>query len=554
MKFLDKIKRKHYIQCSLTALLTCLVLYITSALWYSRAVIISFDAKSEKDIQYQVFYTEKVGQDFNEKQSVISTVSAGTQKVKIILPIEKLIKLRLNIGKYPGNVFIYDMQAKGLRSVNLNYNDFEKNQINLYEIRNSKQYVKLHIFSSQKNPFITYKNNLDLSGKMQLDFFHLIIISVLAFLIMYKFVQYLSRFKIEKHHSRIDIVMLAVFFGLLWLPMSHISDAEKSEQENRMLAKKPQLTIVGGGDSNFGLQFDEWYNDHFFGREALVYLYNYIKFFIDPMSGNDRVLVGKDGWLFFKLGNGINNYANVTEISEQALENSLKYLKDVDNWCKKHNKEFYVFIAPDKSKIYGEKYRLIKKQRSDDYSIGAQIYNYVRKNSDIKIIYPRDYLIKNKDKGLLYYKQDTHWTGLGAYIGYKKLMEEMKIPPVEVAHPKGKYNADLHKMYPILDDDVSSDEYYNGIHENCKVIDIGNINCYNKKGKKKVYAQRDSFMGSLFGFLANNFENIYLYEKYVFTKEDLDFIDKNADILIIETVERSISRFNQQFPKLPEEN
>ncbi len=243
IKSIKKISKKHYIQCGLAVLLTGLVLYFTSALWSNKAVIVSFNAEAKKDINYQVFYTEAKGQGMDEKHSVRKNIKSGSQKIEILLPIERVVKIRLDIGSNPGEVVISDLQVKGGKNVKLNYNEFNKNQIDKYEIKGNKLYIS----SNQGDPYIWYKQELNLPAGMQIDWCRFIIISVLAFLLMYKFVQYLSKFKIEKQHSRIDIVMLAVFFALLFVPMSHISDAEKSEQENRMLAKKPQLTIDGGG-------------------------------------------------------------------------------------------------------------------------------------------------------------------------------------------------------------------------------------------------------------------------------------------------------------------
>lgn len=84
-------------------------------------------------------------------------------------------------------------------------------------------------------------------NNLNVDFYAFVIIATAYFLVTYKLLKYLSRFKIEQHHSRIDIVFLVTFFILLFVPMLHISDAEKSEQENRMLAKYTPLIDYRGG-------------------------------------------------------------------------------------------------------------------------------------------------------------------------------------------------------------------------------------------------------------------------------------------------------------------
>lgn len=101
-----------------------------------------------------------------------------------------------------------------------------------------------------------------------IDFHHIdklmfLSVLILAFLLSYKLVQYVSRFKIIENNSRIDIVFVVVFALLLFVPMSHISDAEKSLQENRMLAKYPTFYSSSVLNNKFGEQFENWFNDRF---------------------------------------------------------------------------------------------------------------------------------------------------------------------------------------------------------------------------------------------------------------------------------------------------
>lgn len=546
---LHKLLRKHYIQCGLAVVLTSLVLWFTSSLWYQKAIIVSFDAIADKDIEYQVFYTEADGQIFNQKQSVRKTVKKGKSKVEILLPIEKIMKFRLDFGVIPGSVKFKNLQISGQKSIKIcEITDLRLNQID----KITKENDFFQITSNQGDPYIIYIKNLhlNLSASFLIDWCKLVIISVLAFLFSYKFVQYLSKFKLEKQHSRIDIVMLTAFFGLLFVPMSHISDAVKSEQENRMLAPKPQLSVAEGVD-NYGAQFDAWYNDHFFGRSKILEFYTYLKYLLAPKSGNNKVLVGKNGWLFYKLDNSMDKYANIYNIQKSILQNSLNYLSLFNDWCEKHNKKLYVFIAPDKNKIYGENYRLVKQQRSDDYSVGHQIYNYISKNSDVKVIYPYDALIKNKGKDYLYYKQDTHWNDLGAYIGYKELMKTMNIKPIKVMWEDQKHSGDLHKMFPVFEDDASYSSYIFDIKKYCHTANSSTYDkyCEYKKNGKRAFVMSDSFFVALSPYLIQHFNKVYFRnKKYFLTEKDFEFIKDNVDIVIIETVERGVERLNQKFP------
>lgn len=114
--------------------------------------------------------------------------------------------------------------------------------------------------------------------EIKVNIYGFVILVTSYFLFTYKLGKYLSRFKIEEHHSRIDIVFLTVFFILLFVPMLHISDAEKSEQENRMLAKyTPLIDYRGGCNLKYGKNFDAWFSDRFWGRDELVKVYYKIK-------------------------------------------------------------------------------------------------------------------------------------------------------------------------------------------------------------------------------------------------------------------------------------
>lgn len=537
MRFFERLKKKHYIQCGLAILLTSIFLYLTSSLWLGRGIIVSFDAETVKDFTYQVFYIEEKGKGFNPKP-VSKGIKLGKHKVEIVLPIENLLRFRLDIGINPEKVIIKNLKLIGSKTIKLNYNEFEKNQIDSFMADE-----EMIILSSNKvDPYITYKSELNLPAGAIISWYTLIIWATLSFLVLNKLVRYLAKFKLEEKYSRIDIIMLVVFFGLCFIPISRISDAEKSEQENRMLTKYNPLWQDGQFNYQFGTDFEKWYNDRFLGRDFILTLYNKLKYHIAPLSGNDKVLIGKESWLFLKDNNGMRNYANITELSEKKMQKGLDYLRAINEWCKKNGKNFYYVIAPDKSKIYGEYYRLIYKQRSDDYSLGNQFKDYIKKNSDINVIYLYDILMKNKDKGLLYYKHDTHWTYLGGYYGYKAIMEVLNMPAKSFEF---KDISSLHDLEKLLNGlvDKDNEQYKIGEVKNyCNVKGRAQSVCTNSEGNKRLFMLRDSFADGYIRYLSANFNKIqtHHYDNYQFSLENLEFIKNNADVVIMETVERLI--------------
>ena len=219
-------------------------MWLSLGLWGKKTMIVSFDAEAVKDLQYQVFYTTEEKGKFNEKQSVKKIVKKGKSRVEIVLPIDEIVKFRLDLGNNSEKLIISNLKLIGKDMVK--FNDFSKfnfRNIDKKELSENKLVTDI----KHRDPNIFYKENLFLKAKTIIDWHLFIILVTFYFFVTYKVVKYLAKFKIEKNYSRIDIVMLGVFFALLFVPMSKISDAEKSVQENRMLAKKPQLKDVWGG-------------------------------------------------------------------------------------------------------------------------------------------------------------------------------------------------------------------------------------------------------------------------------------------------------------------
>ena len=105
--------------------------------------------------------------------------------------------------------------------------------------------------------------------------------------------KYLSKFNDIKNNNLYDIAFITIFIILLFIPISHISNEIKSEQENRILTKKPKLINNNGlFNYNFGKQFDSWFNDRFFGRSLILKLYYKIKLKFS-LNFSNNVLIGK---------------------------------------------------------------------------------------------------------------------------------------------------------------------------------------------------------------------------------------------------------------------
>ena len=379
-----------------------------------------------------------------------------------------------------------------------------------------------------------------------------LIIGFISFTSLYTLFSFLEKLRL----SLPDLVLVVAFFALLPLPAAKINKDKISVEENRTLAKFPALIVGKHVNNNFGTDFEAWFNDRFFMRKALVWLHNSIKKEVNIHNQNKYILVGKDGWAFCKDDGDIQNYQNLKLFSPEELKHIAQYLSSIDRWCNDNNIKFYFLIAPDKNKIYGEYYKFARKIRPDSESRTQQLIRYLNENTRVKVAYPYESLHAAKQNGfLLYFKNDIHWTHLGAYCGYTDLMEligrDFEISPV-------RFEKTTTYKYPRGDANILFPE---GVKEDtitlyhCPVLPINytltgemetkkNLFYHNPKGRYSAVFFRDSFCTLLADYyLGNTFEHLSLKWQYEITPKDLDFvIGKQADIVVLEQVENFIPK------------
>ncbi len=534
---------------------TLVLLALTYNLWINKFFYITFQINSEEDTQIKLFYTQRLD-SFNEEQSILYNAKAGQHKIKMIIPTPKISKFCLDFTDNSGKIKISDLTIRGRKITN--FSDFSKfhfQNITNYKEKNGT----LSFNNTHHSSRLIYKEELDLKGGRHIDFYALIILTTIYFLCSYKIIRYLSYFKIEQHHSRIDIVFLTIFFSLLFIPMLHISDAEKSEQENRMLAEKPKFSKLYSKNKNFGKSYEEWFNDRFFGRKTLIDLHDEIIYSFSQ-NGNKDVLIGKQGWLFYRGDNSLRNYQNLDLFTEAELKKITQYLNDIQTWAVKNNKRFYFLIGPDKNKIYGEYIHILKQINRNEKSRANQLIKYLTTHTNIKVIYPYHELHKAKKNGFLYWKNDTHWNEMGAFIAYKSLSSiiSQDVPLsiltynslIKKKNPKG----DLSRMYASIKNDNTTEYSLPNIQNKSECdspLHKGKLTrCINPKKKHTLYVYRDSFSTALAPYLNNTFGKVTYFWRHSIQESDLEILKKDADVIILEIVERGLpSLINLHFPK-----
>lgn len=355
-----------------------------------------------------------------------------------------------------------------------------------------------------------------------------------------------------KYKAMIWIVMFAGLIGLpfpSWFLMSQFLD--NGNYENRTLAEKPELTIENL--ETYPRNYEEYFNDRVPYRNQLIRLMNSIDYFLFHQSTSEQVAIGKDGWLFWSNENDGNpieqslGYWKFTEEQLQTIANNLMASKQV---LEKEGIEFVLFIAPNKETIYQDKLPDYYTQKEKESSVD-QLVSYLRKNTDIRVVYPKEELLqerKTNPERLLYHKLDTHWNNAGGYIGAKSLAQELGIemPELESVHLDKMITSrgDLTDALNISIPNGNVDYLISGISElvtENEKWDFATELIYHTPGadSRNLVVCRDSYSTALAPSLATQFENSYFIHKNSFDQQMI--AQYNADIFVLQTVERYIT-------------
>ena len=408
---------------------------------------------------------------------------------------------------------------------------------------------KLFIIPHRKDFSITYNKKLNVRASLKLDILVLLIIAIITYLVAFKFTSYLADFKINKEKSRIDIVFLAIFFLIMFIPMMRISNEKTSKSENRTLATyKPLFKTKGGLNFSYGKDFDKWFSDRFNLRKELVSLdtnLNY-KLRIGAIERH-KILLNKNTHWF----TNINFHRMATKtFDENELKTYLHNLLELEAYCNKNNKQLYVLFVPEKGTIYNEeifRYRYNSEDKNTDTT--RQISEYIAKNSDINVSYPFDLLYEAKKHQLIYYKNDHHMNDFGNLIYFNNFLKiynktnNTNIPLLTekdfnvVKNNQRKIEGNPHKF-------TNGSEYIAFNTNDKKLLDTTYSHYFAKPDRKlinkTVYVFGDSYSMQFKQFFNNTFRKNYFTPTQFMTDEELHNFAKtyrkeivNSDVIVV---------------------
>ncbi|MCI7557734.1 MAG: DHHW family protein [Lachnospiraceae bacterium] len=258
---------------------------------------------------------------------------------------------------------------------------------------------------------------------------------------------------------------------------------------------------------------------------------------------SNEVLLGKDGWLFYKAtsdGTPLYDYMGINHFSEEELAKVYDNLVAIGDGVSARGMDVIFMTVPNKEQVYSEYMpdtvdKINDKSRLDELTeyieskggLIADRYGYVDTSKVLRTC---------KDTYPLFYRTDTHWTECGSYLALMELRRAMdqRVTPIDevVFTDKGGFVGDLAKISGSMDE-------YSDVNP---VIDASSINDDSTKDQVMLIIG-DSFGDAMIHSAKHFYKEVY----WVRLKEYTDELDRyEPDVVVVECVERYLSDLQEE--------
>lgn len=274
-------------------------------------------------------------------------------------------------------------------------------------------------------------------------------------------------------------------------------------------------------------QFTEFYKDRFGLRTTLIRWYSEFYVFGLRTSPSDRVVLGRDDWLFYDGspihdGDPLMDYRGAFPFSRSELERWRWTLQDIHEWLEARGVKFLFVLVPGKGHLYPE--RLPGYLTSvHDGNPRQQVVDYLRAHTDVSVLDVTDALRQGKEQEQVFFRTDSHWNPYGTYCGYRAILDSLALwfpglqpkPAAAFGRRVGTIEGDLSQMlslpdvlaeaYPLL---VPNEPVRAVVHPPAKRHRPDVVAEVNEPSWPSAVLMRDSFSEPLVPFLAEHFRRL----------------------------------------------
>ena len=209
--------------------------------------------------------------------------------------------------------------------------------------------------------------------------------------------------------SRITALLTLAFIAVFSAITFFGGKRDISPEENRVLAKAPELNAKELYDGRTGEKLDRYVTDHFAGR--------------------NRWLVGSS-LIQTELSESIVNGVYVSDdrlisTDDKGITDASAMAEIFDSFARNYDGMVYFAAIPTSAGVYGDVLPGHIVRQTESQQINALYYAM---DSDIRKIDAYNILKMLKDN-YIYYRNDTKWTSYGAYCVYKTVIQKLGFQP-----------------------------------------------------------------------------------------------------------------------------
>lgn len=333
-------------------------------------------------------------------------------------------------------------------------------------------------------------------------------------------------------------ILLAVpFAGMLVTGASDSTEAEK-----RDLAPLPSVqTEDGSPNLSYAQDLGTYFEDHFAFRNALVSVNGRLKQLVAGTTPGDEIILGKDGWLFYS--GTLDDYFRRDPMTPRELFIVAHNLRLMQDYCEQRGAKFVFVIAANKNSLYPQ------------YMPGNYLEGTGQTNAMALIPYLDAAGVRYADMHaalagsdeILYYRTDSHWTDMGAALGFEHIMQVLGLPTPnfsaapfvlrtdqqgdleEMLLPQGKHFETCPRIEYDWQNDAPLDE------EGREAV---LLSTHNPAASGSLVMYRDSFGTALVPFFAECFGQALFTRSFPYPLNDVN--EQNATAVVVEKVERNL--------------
>ncbi len=420
---------------------------------FGQVVKVEILAKHDDQNMFSAFYTNKEVPIYNDEMvaKVELPRAVGFRRVKLNLNSKSIEGLKIHFG--------YKKQVVEVKSLIIK-TPFKTLELSAQEIVDTVTEVSPHIKSLEVKDGVLFVNPEDVDAYIAMDkmgeiidntplntntLITIVIFTIIASFCAMKFYSYLISNKIAPSKFAFVAIFLLILYAPNMFKLSGKSDGPNTEKGgNASLEYNESLQ----GVNLLVKKIENYYDNNFGLRNLLIRLNSYIDVKLLKTTSTEKVVMGKDGWLYYGTEGDKNVpdlYRGIIKFTDEELLKIKTNLEERRDYLEAKGIPFILMITPDKESIYPEYYDDRYKKINEETRLD-QLLDYLNENSDLHVVDVREELKSKKSIERLYDKTDTHWNEYGAYFGYEVLMNEVNkyLPEIK---PKSLDEFDIVKNY-----------------------------------------------------------------------------------------------------------